>query len=101
MCYTFRVENAMMKLANEHLGITESAASAESGVYPFVVHFPSEQIGSTPTPRVAQFDTAGTVIRRQSVGFEPKIRVVPRVAICLVLMCWDGLFCFPKQNRTT
>ena len=71
MCYTISVnKNAMMKRANKYHGITESTATAESGIYRFVVHFPSEQIGSTNMR--SQSDTAGTVIRRQSVGFEPK-----------------------------
>ena len=59
-----------MKLASKHQRIAESAAFGWERRIRACIAFP---FGADRIKAIAKFGTADTVIRRQSVGFEPKI----------------------------
>ena len=88
------MQNAMIKFANLSIGfyrechIAVSDAKSLSCAFPFGADW-ANAYACNPIRQ-------GTVIAYQSVGFEPKIRVVPRCAILrLVLMCGTALFLLP------
>ena len=79
-----------MKLASSQNDFSESTDMAESGVYRAKIAFPfgADRINAQAISSVRH----GTVIRLQSVGFEPKNRVVPRGALRLVLIVGRGFY---------